>query len=236
PCLPKDVLKIFDLATREVRFNPVSTSPAATQNSMPVILSSTDEARAESNNWVISAAKSVTGRAIMANDPHREYLEPSLRYIVDLNSPTLHIIGIGEPAIPGVSNGHNGAIAFGGTYFGIDQQDLYVYELNPANKNEYKYRNRWEPFRVIHDEIAVRDRPAVTVDVSFPRHGPVIYVEDEKNRAFAVRTDWLEPGTAPYMASLGLMRSRTFQQFKTALNGWGSPPINHVYADLEGNV
>ena len=104
-----------------------------------------------------------------------------------------------------------------------------MYELNPANKNQYRYKNHWEPFRVIHDEIAVRDQAAVAVDLRFTCHGPVIYVEDEKNRAFAVRTEWLEPGTAPYMGSLSFMRARTFQQFKTALNGWGSPPINHVY-------
>jgi len=236
PCLPKEVLKVFDLATQQVRFTPDSALATAAQNFIPLIGDSTAEARAESNNWVISAAKSASGRAIMANDPHREYVEPSLRYIADLNAPTLHVIGVGEPAIPGVSNGHNDWIAFGGTYFGIDQQDLYVYKLNPVNKNEYKYQNRWEPFRVIHEEIRVRNKSAIPVDLKFTRHGPVIYVEEEKNRAFAVRTEWLEPGTAPYMASLGFMRARTFEQFENALRGWGSPPINHVYADVEGNI
>jgi penicillin amidase len=236
PCLPKEVLKVFDLASQQVRFTPDSALATAAQNFIPLIGDSTAEARAESNNWVISAAKSATGRAIMANDPHREYVEPSLRYIADLNAPTLHVIGIGEPAIPGVSNGHNDWIAFGGTYFGIDQQDLYVYELNPVNKNEYKYQNRWEPFRVIEEEIRVRNKSSIPVDLKFTRHGPVIYVEEEKNRAFAVRTEWLEPGTAPYMASLGFMRARTFEQFENALRGWGSPPINHVYADVEGNI
>lgn len=236
PCLPKDVLKVFDLATQEVRFTPESAPVTAGQESVPFIGEYTAEARAESNNWVVSAAKSATGRAIMANDPHREYRTPSLRYIADLYAPTLHVIGIGEPAVPGVSNGHNDWIAFGGTYFGIDQQDLYVYELNPANRNEYKYQNQWERFRIIHEEIKVRNRSNVPVDLKFTRHGPVIYVEEEKNRAFAVRTDWLEPGTAPYMASLGFMRAQTFEQFKNVLRGWGSPPINHVYADVNGNI
>ena len=236
PCLPKDVLKVFDLATREVRFTPESASATAAQNFVPVNGDSTPEARAESNNWVVSAAKSATGRAIMANDPHRVYVEPSLRYIADLNAPTLHVIGIGEPAIPAVSFGHNDWIAFGGTYFFIDQQDLYVYELNPANKNEYKYHNQWEPFRVIHEEIRVRNKSAVPVELRFTRHGPVIYVEEEKNRAFTVRTGWLEPGSAPYMASLAFMRAQNFEQFKKALGGSGSPPINYVYADVKGNI
>jgi penicillin G amidase len=234
PCLPKDVLKVFELATQDVRFAPESASlTAAAQN-----FSKMDPAaaRAESNNWVVSAAKSATGRAIMANDPHRAYLEPSLRYIADLNSPTLHVIGIGEPAIPGISNGHNDWIAYGGTYFGIDQQDLYVYELNPRDQSEYKYQGHWEPFRIIHEEISVKNQPIVPVDLKFTRHGPVIYIEKEKNRAFAVRSVWLEPSTAAYMASLAFMHAKTFGQFKEALRGWGAPPINHVYADAKGNI
>jgi penicillin amidase len=233
PCLPSDVLKVYDLATQEVHF-PITSAIAV--HSLLLRSGSSAEARAESNNWVVSAAKSATGRAIMANDPHRAYLEPSLRYIADLYAPTLHVTGIGEPAIPGVSNGHNDWIAFGGTYFGIDQQDLYVYDLNPANQNEYKYENRWEPFRLVHEEIAVRGQAPVPVDLKFTRHGPVIYMELQKNRAFAVRTDWLEPGTAPYLASLGFMRAHTFEEFTHALDGWGSPPINHVYADVKGNI
>jgi penicillin amidase len=236
PCLPKDVLRAFDLATQGVRFKAELASATVSRNFTIPIGESADEDRAESNNWVVSAAKSATGRAIMANDPHREYSEPSLRYIVDLSSPTLHVTGIGEPAVPGVSNGHNDWIAFGGTYFYIDQQDLYVYELNPANKNEYKYKNQWESFRVIHEEIRVKGQSAVPVDLKFTRHGPVIYVEKEKSRAFAVRSDWLEPGTSPYMASLSFLRVQTFEQFKIALHGWGSPPINHVYADVQGNI
>jgi penicillin amidase len=230
PCLPKDVLKVFELATKEVRFG----KPSVGETSSPGDVSS--ESRAASNNWVVSAAKSATGRAIMANDPHRAYSEPSLRYIADLNSPTLHVTGIGEPAIPGVSNGHTESIAFGGTYFAIDQEDLYVYEVNPANRNEYKYKHQWEAFRIIHEEIKVKGQDAIPVDLKFTRHGPVIYVEEGKNRAFAVRTDWLEPGTSPYIASLGYMRAKNFEEFTKALEGWGAPPINHVYADVKGNI
>ena len=236
PCLPTDVLEVFTLATQQVHFPPESTSALLAQSFPPPVDDSAADARAESNNWVVSAARSSTGRAIMANDPHRVYLEPSLRYIVDLDSPTLHVTGIGEPAVPGVAHGHNDWIAYGATYFGIDQQDLYIYELNPANRNEYKYKNQWESFRVIHEEIKVRNESPVPVDLKFTRHGPVIYIEEEKNRAFAVRTGWLEPGTAPYMASLGFMQARSFEQFKSALAGWGSPPINHVYADVKGNI
>src|SRR5215218_8313937 len=93
------------------------------------------------NNWVVAGSRTATGRPILANDPHRAHGIPSLRYIVHLNTPEMSVIGAGEPALPGISIGHNGQIAFGLTIFSIDQEDLYVYELNPANPDEYRYQD-----------------------------------------------------------------------------------------------
>src|SRR5690606_26770745 len=86
-----------------------------------------------SNNFIIAPSRSATGRAILANDPHRVQGVPSLRYWAHLSAPGFTAIGAGEPFLPGVSLGHNGTIAFGLTIFAIDQEDLYVYETNPAN-------------------------------------------------------------------------------------------------------
>ena len=48
------------------------------------------------------------------------------------------MIGGGEPTIPGISIGHNDYGAWGLTVFGQDNEDLYVYETNPVNPNQYK--------------------------------------------------------------------------------------------------
>ena len=61
------------------------------------------------------------------------------------------MIGAGEPALPGISIGHNGTIAFGLTIFTIDQEDLYVYELNPADRTQYRYKDGWEAMRVMSE-------------------------------------------------------------------------------------
>jgi penicillin G amidase len=236
PCLPKDVLKIYNLATQDVRFTRDSITADA---NLPLTRLASDwsaEIPAESNNWVIAAAKSATGHAILASDPHLDYTEPSVRYLVDLNAPTLHVVGANRPESPGVSLGHNERMAFSYTSFPVDDEDLYVYELNPANPLEYKYRDRWEPVQVVREEIGVKDRGTVPVELMFTRHGPLIYVEKEKNRAFAVRTAWLEPGTAPYFPSAEHMRSKTFADYKRAVERWGTPTLNHVYADIDGNI
>jgi penicillin G amidase len=230
PCLPKDVLRVFTLATEEVHI----TKEGANRAEMVPAL--TPENAEGSNNWVIGPSKSATGRPILANDPHRAYSTPSLRYIVHVNAPGMDIIGAGEPALPGISIGHNGKIAFGLTIFNVDQEDLYVYDLNPSNAREYRYQNSWEPMRVVRETIAVKDAAPVSAELVFTRHGPVIYDDAAKHRAYAVRTCWLEPGMAPYFGSVSYMRAANFADFKRAMLHWGAPTENQVYADLEGNI
>ena len=209
PCLPDDILNVFNLASQEVRVTTESLKGNASASISPGIenVSMADASAEGSNNWTIAPSKSATGRAILANDPHRAYSTPSLRYIVHLSAPGMNVIGAGEPALPGISIGHNGTIAFGLTIFPIDQEDLYVYELNPANPGEYRYKNSWEAMRTVHETIPVKGAAAAEVDLAFTRHGPVIYTDADTRRAFAVRSCWLEPGMSPYFGSVSYMRA-----------------------------
>ena len=242
PCLPANLLQVFQLATQNVVFDANKMKGAHGANPVdPTTAQMLPEAPAQdfmegSNNWVIAPAKSSTGRAIMANDPHRAYSAPSLRYLAHLNAPGLDVIGAGEPALPGISIGHNGTIAFGLTIFSIDQEDLYVYELNPANFMQYKYQGKWINFIVQKEVIAVKGGTAVNAELLFSRHGPIIFREQEKHRAFAVRSAWLEPGMAPYFGSIDYMRAKNFKEFKRAMSHWGAPTENQVYADTKGNI
>ena len=79
----------------------------------------------------MAPSRTTTGRPILANDPHRSHAVPSLRYVAHLVAPGLDVIGAGEPALLGISIGHNDRIAFGLTVFWIDQEDVYVYETRP---------------------------------------------------------------------------------------------------------
>ena len=136
--------------------------------------------------------------------------------------PGFSAIGAGEPALPGISIGHNGTIAFGLTIFNVDQEDLYVYELNPADPNQYRYKDGWETMRVGQGEgrrsRARRDRE---VELKFTRHGPVIHVDAANNRAFAVRSIWFEPGTSAYFGSSDYMTAKDWNGFLTAMQPLG---------------
>ena len=217
-CLPADVLRVFTLATQVV--------PFAKPNS--------DSQDDGSNNWVIGPGKSATGRPIMAGDPHRAYSTPSLRYIAHVSAPGMDIIGAGEPALPGISMGHNEAIAFSLTIFPIDQEDLYVYELNPANARQYRYNGGWESMRIERESIGVKGSAAVMAELTFTRHGPVIYADGK--RAFTVRTGWMEPGMSPYFGSIAYMRAKNWEEFQKGRFRGGAPTVNQLYADTKGNI
>ncbi|WP_333778624.1 penicillin acylase family protein [Saccharopolyspora oryzae] len=226
PCaVPGDVLKVFDLATRGVEFSEGWVRKSAR-----------DAAAEGSNNWVVSGERTATGRPILANDPHRSYSAPSLRYLAHLSAPGLDVIGAGEPALPGISIGHNGTVAFGLTIFPVDQEDLYVYQLDPADHRRYRYRDGWESMTVLSEQVEVRGGAAQTVELVFTRHGPVIHVDEERNLAYAVRTAWLSPGMSPYFGSIAYMRARNFDEFTRAMRNWGAPTENQVYADVDGNI
>ena len=189
-----------------------------------------------SNNWVVDGTMSATGKPLLANDPHRPIMLPSLRYLVHLVAPGWNVIGAGEPALPGVAAGHNERVGFGFTIVGTDQQDLYVEETNPANANEYKFKGKWLKMRVERETINVKGQALVTVDLKFTQHGPVIYEDKEKHRAFALRWVGQEPGAAGYLASLSMDRAQNWQQFYATLKRWKIPSLNFVYADVDGNI
>ena len=192
-----------------------------------------------SNDWVVSGLLTKTGKPILANDPHRSIGLPSLRYLVHLVGPGWNVIGAGEPTLPGIAAGHNERIGFGFTIVGIDQQDLYVEETNPADPTQYRYKDKWEKMKIEREMIVVKGKPTaaeVEVELRFTRHGPVIYEDPKLHRAYALRWVGSEPGSAGYLASLSLDRARNWQEFLKALERWRVPSENLVYADVDGNI
>jgi penicillin amidase len=188
----------------------------------------------ESNNWTVSGSLTMSGKPLLANDPHRVIAEPSLRYIVHLVAPGWNVIGAGEPALPGVAVGHNEHIAWGFTIFGLDQQDLYVEELNPAQPLQYRTQSGWQAMSVSNETIMVRGAAPVQVQIKITRHGPVLW--QDGRRALALRWVGDEPGSAGYLASLALDRARNWQEFEAAMPRWKVPSENIVYADRAGNI
>jgi len=225
------ILDLYDAFRRPVAFAP----GAAVEEPSALELGQ----RAQdigSNNWVVSGRLTGSGYPMMMNDPHRTQSAPSLRYWVHLVAPGWNVIGGGEPMLPGVSIGHNDYGAWGLTIFGSDTEDLYVYDTNPANPNQYKYRGAWEDMRVVKDTIPVKGEAAVAVELKYTRHGPVLSEDTGHHKAYALRAAWMETGSAPYLASLRMDQAKTWEEFAEACKYSRIPSENMVWADRQGHI
>ena len=189
-----------------------------------------------SNNWVIAGSRTRSGMPILANDPHRAIAAPSLRYWVHLVAPGWNVIGAGEPTLPGVSIGHNEHGAWGLTTFGADHEDLMVYETDPDDPLRYRYAGGWKRMEVEHDRIQVRGEPDVEVEHRYTVHGPVLREDPDRHLAYALRAAWLEPGGAPYLASLRMDQATTWEEFREACTWNHTPSENMIWADTSGTI
>ena len=189
-----------------------------------------------SNNWIVSGSRTASGYAMLANDPHRQITVPSLRYMVHLVAPGWNVIGGGEPEIPGVSIGHNEEGAWGLTIHETDGEDLYVYDLNPSDLTQYKYKGSWLKMKEINETITVKNATAQVITLRYTLHGPVTFIDTLHHKGYAVKCAWLEPGGAPYLASLRIDQAKTWESFREACSYNHIPGENMIWADRKGNT
>lgn len=218
----EDILAPYEAVNKELIFNKKNFA---------------DETMPEgSNNWIISGERTASGFPIMANDPHRKISTPSLRYIVHLVAPGWDVIGGGEPVIPGVSIGHNQYGAWGLTIFETDAEDLYVYDLNPANPLQYQFNGGWKTMSSITETFKRKHKTDTSVTLYFTHHGPVTFIDIKNHKAYAIRCAWLETGGAPYLASLRMDQAKNWEEFREACSYSHIPGENMIWADKEGNI
>lgn len=239
--LSDDILELYNAYRTTIKFTKEDVVPAYRNTAQEKALTSLFEGKNDSlsigsNNWVVSGRKMADGNTYMANDPHRSIAVPSLRYMTHLVAPGWNVIGGGEPEIPGISIGHNEYGAWGLTVFETDGEDLYVYELNPENTNQYKYKGEWMDMETITEIIKIKGQDDQSINLKYTKHGPVTYVDEKNLVAYAVRCAWLEPGGSPYLASLRMGQAKTWEEFREACNYSHIPGENMIWADKKGNI
>ena len=244
-----DVLQLYNAYRSRLEFEPadiVLANNRSTDDDYQYLASVIDQEDSElqkraiedigSNNWVVSGDLTQDGWPMMINDPHRAQAVPSLRYWAHLVGPGWNVLGGGEPEIPGISIGHNEHGAWGLTVFNTDGEDLYVYQTNPANPNQYQYQGQWHDMTIIEDRIEVKGADTVTVKLKYTRHGPVAFEDNANNLAYAIRPAWMEIGGAPYLASLRMNQATNWEEFREASNYSHIPGENMIWADRAGNI
>ena len=136
----------------------------------------------------------------------------------------MSVIGAGEPALPGVSIGHNGKIAFGLTIFAHRSGRPLRLRAESSEREPVQVPRRLGGHEDRSSEtIEVKGEQPRTVELRFTRHGPVLAKDDAKQKAFAMRSVWFEPGTSAYFGSSDYMTAQNWNGFLEAMNRWGAP-------------
>src|SRR5262245_16406253 len=90
--------------------------------------------------------------------------------------------------------------------------------------------------RIVHDSIPVKGQAPFAVELKYTRHGPVLSEDKAHHKAYALRAAWMEPGAAPYLASLRMDQARSWEEFVEACSFSRIPSENMVWADRKGNI
>ncbi len=185
-------------------------------------------ARSGSNSLAVAGARSASGAAIMASDPHLGILLPNVWLIAGIRSPSYHALGIMAPGLPIFAIGRNPDIAWGGTNMRAASSDL----LDVSDLPESAFTEREETIRVrwwFDDTVTARDT----------RWGPVMsdvpQLAELDVAPFALRWTGHLPSDE-ISAFLALSRAQDFEQFRAAFQSFAVPGQNMLFADTAGNI
>ncbi len=197
-----------------------------------------DGCAAGSNNWVVSGARSASGKPLVANDMHLSITLPGIWYTVELQAGNFHVSGVTLPGVPYVVVGHNDHVAWGFTNSGADVQDLYVEQVTGDS-----YRSldgSMQPLVHQREHIRVKRGLDTTLDVRETRHGnaltPLISpIFPHESRAIALRWSLYEPGYAT-LPLYNIDAAASGAELVTAFAHFNGPSQNLVWGDDGGHI
>jgi penicillin amidase len=201
------------------------------------------EKREASNEWVLSGAHSVSGKPLLANDPHLGLSFPGIWYLAHLVGPGFDIRGASTPGVPAIVLGHNASIGWGFTTTNLDSQDLFLERIDPTDPNRYLTPDGARPFNTTDETINVLWGDPVRVHLRETRHGAVIddFIRRDDQRVpsghvLALQATALDSNDTTMEALIRLGLAQNWDEFIAVTRKVVSPMQNIVYADTAGNI
>ncbi len=195
-----------------------------------------------SNVWAVDGTRSSSGKPLLANDPHLWLSAPSLWYLADVEGETFGAIGGTLPGVPAVLIGRNRDLGWGLTTANVDDQDIFIEEVDPADPSRYRLPDgSWAAFEERPIRIEVEGAAPETGTVRSTRHGPVLTADQfgvgtvtPPGHVAALAWTALAEGDVTMTALLELMRAETLEQGIEAAEKAVAPAQNVVLADSTG--
>ncbi|MFG3202442.1 penicillin acylase family protein [Streptomyces sp. NPDC048192] len=132
---------------------------------------------AGSNGWLVTGARTATGHALIAGDPHRFIEDPGVYQQIHLSCPEFDVVGLAVPGVPGIAHfGHTGTVAWAITNAMADYQDLYRERLRRtgAGVQALGPDGHWHRAPRHTETVEIAGEPPIEIEVIETDRGPVI--------------------------------------------------------------
>ena len=193
-----------------------------------------------SNVFGATKERSAAGGPLLANDPHFELSAPSLFYLARLQLKDGGIIGASIPGTPIILSGRNEKLAWGITASYLDDQDIFMEELNVSNPNLYRTDKGWKNFKIDKQYIKVKNTSDVEIERKWTANGPVLPATafdllsiTPKNHVATLSWTALTEKDTTISSAVNLMLSQNVQKGLESLENFHAPSLNFLLVDSE---
>lgn len=231
------LLGLFNAADAQTK-----TSQDADQLAVLPPFDGVDVAGIGSNAWAVGAARSASGKPLLAADPHLALVSPSLWMLARIDAPGLQVAGATLPGLPYVVLGRTAQVAWGLTSTHGDSSDLYIERLHPTDPAQYQTPDGYARFDTRAETIRVKGAEDISITVRSTRHGPVLSdalatAELAADRyVLAVRWGALTQPDHSLRALRAMNRAQSSAQLRAAAAEWTLAQVNIVYAEVDGDI
>jgi penicillin amidase len=187
-----------------------------------------------SNNWVVSGAKTASGKPLLCNDPHLEGNRlPNVWCEVALHTKDRYAIGASMPGGPGIIVGRNPDVAWGATYAFADAVDSWVERCQEGKY--FRELDQWLRFRGRREIIKRKKKEPVEVVFHENEHG--VLDGDPSQDGYYLATRWAagESGAATICRILEMWDVKTVEEAMDTL-GRVETAWSFVFADRHGDI
>lgn len=196
---------------------------------------------ASANAWAASSARTAANGALLANDPQFALTAPGLWYLARLELQSGGVIGGTIPGIPTILSGRNASMAWGITPAQIDDQDIFIEEVQPGEPSRYRAASGWRDFDTRREVIRIKDQPDETITLRRTENGPVIPgghfgLASILPQGHVAALSWTggAGGDATMSALIAVMSAKTRAEAVSVLQGVTAPAMVYTLADKEG--
>lgn len=197
-----------------------------------------DPATSGSNGWLLTGARTATGAAIVAGDPHRFIEDPGIYQQIRLACPTYDVVGLAVPGVPGIAHfGHAGPVAWAITNAMADYQDLYAERLRRRDGQvEALGPDGWRTASAHTETVEVAGADPVDVEVIETERGPVIIGGPDADLTVSLRYPPRVRGDLGFAALPALLAATSVDDVDAACDRWVEPVNVVLAADTAGGL